>query len=299
MDDVTDTVFRRIVADCAAPDVFFTEFVSVDGLSSPGRDALSNKLRFTEAEKPLIVQVWGTRPENFKNIAAELADAGYAGIDLNMGCPVQKVIKTGACSALINNRELAGQIIASTKYGAGGKVPVSVKTRIGFNKIDLSWIEFVLKQDVAVLTVHGRTVKEQSKVPNHWEVMDQIVAMRDEIAPNTLIVANGDVESREQGEELAKKYGLDGIMIGRGIFKNPYVFAKNTTWDQVSKEERLELYKKHINLFAENWSERKNPATLKKFAKVYINGFEGASELRAEIMDCRSVEEMLKVLQNH
>lgn len=296
MDDVTDTVFRRIIADCAPPDVFFSEFVSVDGLSSEGRRALQSKLQFTEAETPLIVQLWGLDTTNYKNIAAELAEAGYAGIDINMGCPVPKVVKQGACSALINNRELAARTINSTKYGADGKVPVSVKTRIGFNSIDLSWIEHILRQDIAALTIHARTVKEQSKVPNHWEVMGQIVQMRDEIAPHTVLIANGDISSRSQGLEYAKEYGLDGLMIGRGIFHDPYVFAQESHWTQATREEKIDLYKKHIQLFQETWGNRKNPATLKKFAKVYINGFEGAGELREAIMHTKYSSEMLTVL---
>lgn len=298
MDDVTDTVFRTIVAECARPDVFFTEFVSVDGLSSAGRQALSTKLRFTDVEKPLIVQVWGMKPENYVQVAGELADYGYAGIDINMGCPVPKVIKHGACSALINDRDLAGRIIASTKHGAAGKVPVSVKTRIGYNKIDLSWIEFLLKQDIAALTVHARTVKELSKVPNHWEVMDQIVAMRDEIAPHTVLIANGDVTTRQQGMEYAEKYKVDGIMVGRGIFHDPYLFAENSPWHTMPAQERLALYEKHMELFLDAWSERKNPAVLKKFAKVYVNGFAGASELREAIMRAQTVEDMKEALHN-
>jgi tRNA-dihydrouridine synthase len=157
MDDVTDTVFRQIVAGCAPPDLYFTEFVNVDGLQSPGRPKLMKKLRFSAAEQPLIAQIWGKEPENFRKTAAELVDMGFAGVDLNMGCPEKTVVKNGCCSALINNPELAAEIIQATKEGVAGRVPVSVKTRIGFNTIDLTWIEFLLGQGLDMLTIHGRT----------------------------------------------------------------------------------------------------------------------------------------------
>lgn len=296
MDDVTDTVFRRIIAGCASPDLYFTEFVSVDGLSSKGREALWKKLEFTPKETPLVAQVWGLRPENYHAIAKELSSMGFAGIDINMGCPVPLVIKNGACSALINNRPLASDIINATIDGAGD-VPVSVKCRIGFNEIDYSWHEFLLGHDIKMLTVHGRTTKELSKVPNHWDSIQHIREIRDEISPDTLLVGNGDVLTHQQGVELAERHGLDGIMIGRGVFHDPYVFAENSPWANMSRMEKIELYEKHIHLFLKTWSNKKNPATLKKFAKVYVNGFEGASEARNNLMQAHSAEELLETLQ--
>lgn len=296
MDDVTDSVFRRIIAETAKPDLFFTEFVSVDGLSSPGRKALQKKLEFVEdIETPLIAQVWGLKPENYYSVAQELSQMGFAGIDINMGCPAPVVIKNGACSALINNRPLAGEIIQATIDGAGD-IPVSVKTRIGFKEIDLSWPEFLLGFDVKALTVHGRTTKEMSKVPNHWDAIAQISQMRDEIAPQTILVGNGDVLSYQQGMELAQEHNLDGVMIGRGIFQDPYVFSEHSPWDDLPTSHKLDLYKKHIELFIDFWGESKNPASLKKFAKVYVSGFDGASDMRNELMQQNTAEELLLVL---
>jgi len=300
MDDVTDTVFRQIVAGTAAPDLYFTEFVNVDGLQSPGRDNLLKKLRFTDAERPLIAQIWGKEPENFRKTAAELVEMGFAGIDLNMGCPDKTVVKNGTCSALINNRELASQIIQATQEGAAGRVPVSVKTRIGFNQPDMSWIEFLLGHNLDMLTVHGRTRKEMSEVPANWELIGQARELRDRIAPNTLIVGNGDVENRAHGLELAEKYGLDGIMIGRGIFHDPFAFALDSPWAEHTEQQRIDLYRKHVELFAATWQhgERKIH-TLNKFCKIYINGFDGASALRSALMLAGSTREILELLDNH
>src|SRR5882672_11300852 len=193
MDDVTDTVFRRIVAGCARPDLFFTEFVNVDGLQSEGRGRLIKRIEFTPAEQPLIAQIWGKDPENYRKTAAELVEMGFAGIDINMGCPIKAVVNNGCCSALINNREMALEIIKATQEGAAGRVPVSVKTRLGWNQIDYSWHELLLRQNLAMLSVHGRTRSEMSAVPNNWEAIGEIRKLRDKIAPQTLIIGNGDI----------------------------------------------------------------------------------------------------------
>jgi tRNA-dihydrouridine synthase len=300
MDDVTDTVFRRIVARSARPDLFFTEFVSVDGLQSPGRDRLHKRIHFTEEEQPLIAQIWGKNPENYYKTAQELVEMGFAGIDINMGCPDKTIVKNGCCSALIQNRPLALEIIQATKAGAAGRLPVSVKTRLGFNEVDLSWHELLLQQDLAMLTVHGRTKKQMSDVPADWQKIQEVRELRDRMAPQTLIVGNGDVMSRAQGRDLASKHGLDGIMIGRGIFQDLLAFAENSRWPDYTKEERLELYKAHVELFADTWTaEERKIHTLNKFCKVYINGFDGAKELREKLMNAKSTDELVKILANN
>jgi tRNA-dihydrouridine synthase len=309
MDDVTDTVFRQIVADCAPPDLFFTEFINVDGLQGPGRPKILPKLRISRKETPIMVQLWGKQPENFYQTAKQLVDGTFAqelnlpeglnfsGIDLNMGCPDKAAVKNGTCSALINNRELAAEIITATKTGADGHLPVSVKTRLGFSAIDLSWLEFLLKQDIAMLTVHARTRKEMSKVPAHWDVFGQICQLREQLAPSTLVVGNGDIINRQQGLKLAKQYGLDGLMIGRGIFADPYLFARKSPWLSYTKEQKLALYKNHVKLFAKTWPDNERPSVvLNKFCKIYLQGFAGAKESREHFMQAGSLDELLKLL---
>ena len=198
MDDVTDTVFRQIVADCAKPDLFFTEFVNVDGLQSAGRPHLLPKLMLSDNEGPVIAQLWGLKPENFYKTTKELIGMGFAGVDLNMGCPVKTVIKNGACAALINNRDLAGEIIQATKQAAGQDFPVSVKTRVGFTTVDMSWIEFLLSTKILdMLSIHGRSAKQLSNVPANWDLIGQARALRDSLSPGTLIIGNGDVANRQ------------------------------------------------------------------------------------------------------
>lgn len=311
LDDVTDTVFRRVIADTAKPDLFFTEFVNVDGLQSPGRPRLLKKLRFSDIEQPLIAQVWGKDPENFYKTAQQIADGtfarelglpeavNFAGVDLNMGCPDKTVVKNGVCSALIQNRELAKEIVEATVKGLDGRLPLSVKTRTGFDKVDLTWHEFLLSFDLDALTIHGRTKQQMSKVPADWDVIKQIRELRDKIAPETLIIGNGDVQDRLHGQSLQEQTGVDGIMIGRGIFHDPFAFSKESPWDKFSPEQRIALYKKHVELFAETWQNRERPIhTLNKFCKIYINHFDGAKELREKLMQAKSTDELVNLLSD-
>lgn len=297
MDDVTDTVFRQVVGWCAPPDLYYTEFVNVDGLQSPGRAHLMKKLLHGAENRPVIAQLWGKQPENFRRTASELVDMGFAGVDLNMGCPAKSEVNNGTCSALINNRPLASEIIRATQEGVAGRLPVSVKTRLGFNTVDLTWLEFLLGHNLEMLVVHGRTRKEMSKVPAHWDIIGQVRELRDRIRPQTLLVGNGDVRDRSHGLELAEQYGLDGIMIGRGLFHDPYAFSAGGQWEQVRKAERIELFRRHVTLFAETWQHRERPIhTLNKFCKIYINGFDGAKELRESLMQAQSSDELLTIL---
>lgn len=294
MDGVTDTVFRHVVAEAAAPDVFFSEFTNTDSFcSSKGHESTAYRLKFTLDEQPMVAQIWGTNPEHFAEMAKGLAEMGYAGVDINMGCPVKDVIKKGACSGLIQTPALAAEIIAATKTAG---LPVSVKTRIGFKtKNTEEWLGFLLQQDIVALTVHGRTAKEMSKVPAHWDEIAKAVKLRDEIAPNTLIIGNGDVQNRQHGLDLAKQTGIDGIMIGRGVFTN--VFCFETEPRLHDKQELLGMLKRHLDLFEATWPERQF-APLKRFFKIYVRDFDGASELRAKLMEARNITEVRELLAN-
>lgn len=299
MEGATDTVFRRIIAECGRPDVSFTEFTNCEGLLSKGSEKVGKRLKFTKGERPLVAQIWGINPNSFFEVSKQLVEMGFDGIDINMGCPERTVVSHGACSGLIQTPELAKEIIEATRKGAGS-LPVSVKTRIGLKTIQTEeWIGFLLRQNLDALTVHFRTQKEMSNVPAHWDEAEKVIRLRDEIAPNTVIIGNGDVLSKQQGIEFAKKYNLDGIMIGRGVFHNPFIFDESIDYATLSKDKKVQLLKRHLDLFEQTWGkdDPKSYPPLKRFFKIYIQGFDGASDLREKIMQTNSIDEVRLVLE--
>ena len=295
MEDVTDTVFRQIVADCGRPDLMFTEFTSCEGMASEvGHDKVIHRLQYEETERPLIAQIWGKDPDAYYKGTLEVKELGFDGVDINMGCPVNKIVKQGCCSALIDNPTLASEIIKATQEAASDDLPVSVKTRIGFSDVvTQEWCGFLLDHDLAALSIHGRTTKQMSKVPADWGEIRKAVEIRNEKGVDTLIVGNGDVMSIEEAQQRVDETGVDGVMIGRGIFENPWLFNRHEAGRERTTPERLELLVKHVELFGKTWGETKNFAIMKKFFKVYVREFEGAAELRSQLMGLSTAEEIV------
>ncbi|HDE7548304.1 TPA: tRNA-dihydrouridine synthase [Staphylococcus aureus] len=295
MEDVTDIVFRHVVSEAARPDVFFTEFTNTESFCHPeGIHSVRGRLTFSEDEHPMVAHIWGDKPEQFRETSIQLAKMGFKGIDLNMGCPVANVAKKGKGSGLILRPDVAAEIIQATK--AGG-LPVSVKTRLGYYEIDewKDWLKHVFEQDIANLSIHLRTRKEMSKVDAHWELIEAIKNLRDEIAPNTLLTINGDIPDRKTGLELAEKYGIDGVMIGRGIFHNPFAFEKEPR-EHTSKE-LLDLLRLHLSLFNKyEKDEIRQFKSLRRFFKIYVRGIRGASKLRHQLMNTQSIAEARALL---
>ncbi|WP_448562094.1 tRNA dihydrouridine synthase [Staphylococcus aureus] len=295
MEDVTDIVFRHVVSEAARPDVFFTEFTNTESFCHPeGIHSVRGRLTFSEDEQPMVAHIWGDKPEQFRETSIQLAKMGFKGIDLNMGCPVANVAKKGKGSGLILRPDVAAEIIQATK--AGG-LPVSVKTRLGYYEIDewKDWLKHVFEQDIANLSIHLRTRKEMSKVDAHWELIEALKNLRDEIAPNTLLTINGDIPDRKTGLELAEKYGIDGVMIGRGIFHNPFAFEKEPR-EHTSKE-LLDLLRLHLSLFNKyEKDEIRQFKSLRRFFKIYVRGIRGASELRHQLMNTQSIAEARALL---
>ncbi|EUK62386.1 tRNA dihydrouridine synthase B [Staphylococcus aureus M0269] len=295
MEDVTDIVFRHVVSEAARPDVFFTEFTNTESFCHPeGIHSVRGRLTFSEDEHPMVAHIWGDKPEQFRETSIQLAKMGFKGIDLNMGCPVANVAKKGKGSGLILRPDVAAEIIQATK--AGG-LPVSVKTRLGYYEIDewKDWLKHVFEQDIANLSIHLRTRKEMSKVDAHWELIEAIKNLRDEIAPNTLLTINGDIPDRKTGLELAEKYGIDGVMIGRGIFHNPFAFEKEP--HEHTSKELLDLLRLHLSLFNKyEKDEIRQFKSLRRFFKIYVRGIRGASELRHQLMNTQSIAEARALL---
>lgn len=293
MVNVTDTVFRQIIVQHSRPQALWTEFVSCDGLCSPrGRAAVMRGLQFTEAERPIVAQIFGAKPENFYTTAKILVELGFDGVDINMGCPDKAVLKQGTGAALIMNPSLAKEIIAATQEGisdSGATMPVSVKTRIGYNIDEIeTWIPTLLSMRIPVLTVHGRTKKELSAVPAHWDRIATVVDLAR--GSGTLIIGNGDVQSLQHAKERVAETGVDGVMFGRAIFGNPWLF--DTSGRVPTTEEKLTALAAHTTLFEQTWGTIKNFELMKKHFKAYVAGFDGAQALRMRLMDCHDAAEI-------
>ena len=341
MADVTDRAFRRVIAKYGKPDVTWTEFVSADGLAHPkAREKLLVDLEYTESERPIVAQLFTSNPDNMRTAAKLCAELGFDGIDINMGCPDKSIEKQGAGACMIKSPDIAMAVIAAAREGAGG-LPVSVKTRIGYNKNEIeTWIKTLLEQKLPALTVHLRTRKEMSQVDAHWDLMPEILKLRDEIAPETLIIGNGDVKNMDDAREKASTYKCDGVMIGRAIFGNPWLFGsqnsnvsknassrvlgsihqttRTSTFSEVGnepgfethkywlheetnipKKEKLKVLLEHAELFDELLGDVKSFAIMKKHFKAYVHGWEGAKELRMELMNANNVAEVRQIITNY
>ena len=366
MEAVTDVVFRHVVKRAGAPDVFFTEFANATGWVHAGDKAIAGRLIKTDDEHPLVAQIWGGKPVDMEQFAAHCAKLGFDGIDINMGCPAKSAIKSGG-AALIRRPDVAVAAIAAAKTAW---LPVSVKTRLGYTYVDewREWLTTILQQDIVNLTIHLRTKKEMSKVPAHYELIDDIIKLRDEIAPQTLLTINGDIRDRAHGEELFRAHpGLNGVMIGRGVFSNPFCFRASRAVSQKKsgqlhvgpglfsddtreidstcakleamdcsriadnpaepshkissgylsekcasnqndapftnalehKSELITLLHYHLDLFDHYQPTLSRPyETLKRFFKIYIRDFDGAKELRDQLMHTTNTDEVRQILED-
>lgn len=319
MADVTDCAFRQIIAKYGKPDVFWTEFVAADGLAHPkAREKLLIDLKYTEGERPIVAQIFSSNPDNIREAAKLCRELGFDGVDINMGCPDRTIEKQGAGACMIKNPEQAKLVIRAAIEGAGD-MPVSVKTRIGYNKNEIeTWLPAILEENIAALTVHLRTRKEMSKVAAHWDLMPGIVELKNKINPNVVLLGNGDVTDLEDAEKKARETLCDGVMLGRAIFGNPWLFSSlgNSKFSQVlgspsptarpdhskilipSLKEKLTVMVEHTKLFEELLGEVKNFAIMKKHYKAYVHGWDGAKELRAKLMDAKDATEVENIVND-
>ncbi|MES2225191.1 MAG: tRNA-dihydrouridine synthase [Patescibacteria group bacterium] len=308
MADVTDPAYRALIAQMGKPDVTWTEFVSADGLyhtREPRKDGtrvyehdadnpLMRDLLFTEAERPIVAQLFSSKPEMMAYAAKLCASLGFDGIDINMGCPVGTIVNQGCGAAMIQHPDVAKAVIAAAR--ASG-LPVSVKTRIGYNAEEIdTWLATLLEQKLDALTVHLRTRKEMSKVAAHWELMPRILALRDRICPDTLILGNGDVDSLEDARQKVAESGCDGIMLGRAIFGNPWLFDEERSTENIAPGERIEALAALARSFDE-LRPRKSFHILKKHIKAFITGWDGASGLRTRLMEATTLEDFQRALR--
>lgn len=310
MANVTDVVFRSMIAKYGKPDVMWTEFVSADGLNSVGKKKLLIDLKFSKNEKPIVAQLFTGHPDMMKKAASLCAKLGFDGLDINMGCPDRAVEKQGGGAAMMKDQKNAMEVLQAARQGFVNKksktsniVSVSVKTRIGYNSVDFNWLKLLLEQNLPALTIHLRTRKEISDVPAHWELMPEIIKLRDKVQasinPNerTLIIGNGDVESIEQAFDKVKKYGCDGVMIGRGIFGKPWLFEDIKK--ERTPEQRLSIMVEHAKLYEKTFKGIKNFAVMKKHFKAYVSGWDGAKELRVKLMETENAKQVAMIVKGY
>ncbi|MSP13543.1 MAG: tRNA-dihydrouridine synthase [Chloroflexi bacterium] len=296
MENVTDFVFREIVSGLPKPDVFFTEFTNAEALTSEGYVATIGKLKYSENQRPIVAQIWGRSPEALYKAARLVQEMEFDGIDINMGCPDKTVIKMGAGSAHINNRTLTKEVIEAVKAGANN-LPLSIKTRIGFHQdITEEWTTFLFEQKINALIIHGRIAQQMSKGQANWQQVGHAVKIKNKISPETILIGNGDIKSFTEAHEMHKNHGVDGVMIGRGIFLNPWVFEKTLDIKLHQKEEYIELLLKHVRLYTEIWGDTKNFDVMKKFIKMYIKDFGGANQLRQNLMETKNSDQVEEIL---
>jgi nifR3 family TIM-barrel protein len=308
MADVTDPAFRQIIAKYGKPDVMWTEFVSADGLFMGGYDALIKDLAFDETERPIVAQFFTSNPETMEKAAELAVELGFDGIDINMGCPDKSIEKQGAGAAHMKNPKLAQEVIRAAMRGAsksGKNIPVSVKTRIGYNKNELeTWLPAILETNPAVVTVHARTRKEMSLVPARWEHVKRAVEIRNGFVDSngkkseTLILGNGDVLDIADAEKKVEETGCDGVMMGRAIFGNPWCFNKEVKREHISIPDRLRVMAEHTKLF-EELLPHKSFAIMKKHYKAYVHGWDGAKELRMNLMEAKDAEEIENIVEEY
>jgi nifR3 family TIM-barrel protein len=297
MADVTDAAFRRMFAKYGKPAVTWTEFVSADGLCLGGRKVLVRDLEFTEAERPIVAQLFTSTPSHMYEAVKLCRELGFDGVDLNMGCPDKSIEKQGSGAAHIKDFANA-KAVYEAALSAAGDMPVSIKTRLGYNKVEAdTWIRNLLSLNLPALTVHLRTRKELSLVDAHWDLMPSIVKMAKEVAPETLIIGNGDIKNLADGREKVLSSGCDGGMIGRGVFGNPFAFNPDIDFATFTLPKRFEILLEHTRLFEQLLGDIKSFAIMKKHYKAYVNNFDGAKELRTELMDCKNSDEIELILK--
>jgi nifR3 family TIM-barrel protein len=340
MADVTDVAFRQMLAlhsrhrrrdgTVGGPDVMWTEFVSADGIvraPKTGRDKLMKDLEYTEIERPIVAQLFTRVPEHMEQVASLCRELGFDGVDINMGCPAGAIIDQGCGAAMIKTPDVARDIIRAAKRGARsneGGIPVSVKTRIGYNQDQLDdWIPVILEEHPAAITVHARTRKDMSKVPARWERLRRVVELRDKLQPTVKIIGNGDVTSIDDAKEKAREFGVDGVMIGRALFGNPWFFhplkqvpfrmtslpthgvdrekimvpdMSKQNIEYVTIEDRLRALIEHSQLFT-SLLPHKNFSIMKKHYKAYVSGWHGAAELRQKLMEASNVAEIESIIE--
>lgn len=323
MDGVTDAAFRLITAKYGKPALTFTEFTSAEGICAGATKTLV-AFKYDESERPVVAQLFGSTPEAFYKASFVVAELGFDGIDINMGCPAKNVASRGSGASLILNPELAKEIIRATKRAAtefeAGKtiedvglpetiveyvqqnrakkfparfLPVSVKTRIGYSEIVIEeWVKHLLETEPVNISIHGRTLKQMYTGAANWEAIGKAAKIIHQT--ETTILGNGDIKTMGEAYERIAQYEVDGVLIGRATFGNPWIFQNKT---DATVEEKFMIALQHTHKHAEIFGTNLFPP-LKKHLSWYCRGFANASEIRQKLMLAQNYEEVEEILKN-
>lgn len=307
MDGVTDAPMRLIAKKYGQPDIIYTEFVSVEGLwrihkRGEEKHKIWNELRFDASEQPVLVQLFGSDPDSFYEATKIVAKMGFAGIDINMGCPSPGLEKRGGGAGLMRDKGLAHRVIEAVRKGVSDveiEIPVSVKTRIGSSGADREWWEAIAKEELPALAMHGRTFKQLYSGEADWEVLREASKIIKE--SGALFLGNGDVEKILSGNKIQLTNGkiielgsdFDGVLIGRKAVGNSWAMRKDGYEPELP--EKLGVALEHAREFEKNLPDNKFEI-MRKHLTWYAHGFEGAGSLRRKLVVSNSADEVEKII---
>ncbi len=298
MEDVTDSSYRRICKGMGA-DWVVSEFISVEGiLNKEGH--FGHKLNFLPQERPLSIQIFGNNPKNLQKAIGMIEPLQPDFIDLNMGCPVKKIVSKGAGAALIQDPKLMATLAETAVRSSN--IPVTVKTRIGWDFSNISIHQTALRlQDtgISALIIHGRTKSQMYSGEANWNIIAEVKNHQQMHIP---IIGNGDIVSPQQAIEFPIKYGLDGVMIGRSTFGNPFIFRqiidlRNGHFPkEISIQQRVKTIKQHFMLSAQWKGMTRTIYEIRKHYAGYFKGFPNFKPYRIKLMLALSQTEVFEVL---
>jgi nifR3 family TIM-barrel protein len=295
----TDSAFKQLIKEIAPPVICMTELISSDAMAYNSKKTLA-MLKFSESERPNILQLFGKKLEHFATAAKMAEDLGFDGVDINLGCPARKVINSMHGSALIKDPELAARIVETVAKNT--RLPVSVKTRLGWSD-DSALDDFTRDLENAgaqMITIHGRTAKQVFTGVADWEPIYKIKLKR-----GVPITGNGDIRS---GEDAKKKIrNLDGVMVGRATVTNPWVMSeicaalglmkqKDVTKKPDNFQDLKKFIIKHCRYTVDVHGEKKGMLEMRKYLANYIRDFPDAAKFRAELVRVETLEEAQKIL---
>ena len=298
----TDTAFRRLARRYGAAMVI-TEMVSSRALmNAKGQDKSAELMEFTEPERPVGVQLFGGDPGIMGEAAAKVAEEIKPDvIDINFGCPVGKILKCDAGAAILKEPQRAGWIVKSMVEATGGKIPITVKTRAGYDAMDnavFEVLEAVQEAGASALAIHARTRNQMFEGKANWEVIKNLKQKA-----KIPIIGNGDVKSAEDAYRLFNETGCDGIMIGRGSMGAPWIFEEINHYLETGKPMGAPSLKFKIGIALEQLKcsiEVKGPRMglleMRKHLTHYLKGFEGAREMRQNLLTSDDTDWVVKTL---